>query len=66
MKIKHWIDCHIRHEHIYDLGPDVDKWEENIKRKLEQEGSVEARCMYCGEILFTIVPQEVITDEQTD
>lgn len=57
-KIKHWFDCNIKKEHIYDLGTNPERWEEECKRQLKIVGYIECRCMYCGRLIMRIAPEQ--------
>lgn len=55
-KLKRWIDCHIKDEHVYDIGYDAEMWRSECERQLDIVGYIECRCMYCGKKLMRIVP----------
>lgn len=55
---KHWIDCNIRDEHIYDLGTNPERWETEARRQLKIVGYIECRCKYCGRFLTRIADSE--------
>lgn len=57
-KIKNWINCNIKREHIYDLGTNPERWEAECERQLRTVGYIECRCMYCGRLLMRIVPKQ--------